>query len=87
MSEKPDQRGPRTLNDAQVARLRHTLEQSDFFRLESAAGQTIEQTPGYEIAARLGGRINDVVYGTGSIPRSLAPLIAEIEKFLPEQKA
>ncbi len=87
--EKPDMRRPRTLTDARIAEIRHTLERINFLRLPSAEGTpSPEGKQGgdrVQIAARLGTRNNSVEYPKANLPASLAPLVEQLSALLPQE--
>jgi hypothetical protein len=73
---------PRKLNDAQIIQLRRTLEQANFFRLQSGEGEQSGDVFAYEIVARLGSRTNDVEFFTGNIPEVLEGLIQRLTELM-----
>jgi hypothetical protein len=93
--EKPDMRRPRTLTDARIAEIRHTLERINFLRLPSTEGTpSAEGTPSTEgkpsgnrvqIAARIGARTNSVKYSKENLPVALAPLHEQLSALLPQE--
>ena len=76
--QKHGPESPRKLNDAQIIQLRRTLEQANFFRLQSGEGEQSGDVFAYEIVARLGSRTNDVEFFTGNIPAALEPLVKRL---------
>jgi hypothetical protein len=95
--EKPDMRRPRTLTDARIAEIRHTLERINFLRMPSAEGTpSAEGKPSTEseqsgdrvqIAARMGTRTNSVEYSKENLPASLSPLMEQLSALLPRDQA
>ncbi len=87
---KPDSRRPRTLTDARIAEMRHTLERINFLRLPSVEGTPSTQgEPSGErvqIAARLGTRTNSVEYSKQNLPAPLAPLVDQLSALLPQER-
>ncbi len=75
----------RKLNDAQIARLRRTLDQVGFFRMQPAQGDQLPDAFAYEIVARLGARSNYVEVFDGSIPDTLTPLIQQLSALMPKE--
>ncbi len=92
---KPDMRRPRTLTDARIAEIRHTLERINFLRLSSNEGtpsgegaSSAEDKPSggrVQIAARMGTRTNSVEYSKDNLPASLAPLVEQLSALMPRQ--
>jgi len=76
---------PRKMNDAQIARLRKTLEHVNFFRMTSAPGDPPTDAFAYEIIARAGNRVNSVQVFDGSIPDALTPLIQQLSALMPKE--
>ncbi|MCI0478881.1 MAG: hypothetical protein L0Y55_21775 [Anaerolineales bacterium] len=76
---------PRKMNDAQIARLRKTLEHANFFRMSSAQGEPPPDAFTYEIVARAGNRVNSVAVFDGAIPDALAPLIQQLSALMPKE--
>jgi hypothetical protein len=76
---------PRKMNDAQIARLRKTLEHVNFFRMSSAQGEPPPDAFAYEIIARAGNRVNSVQVYDGSIPDALQPLIQQLSALMPKE--
>ena len=76
-------RSTRKLNDAQIMRLRRTLDQSGFFDMKSPAVTQSPDTYAFELAARVGARHNAMELFTGAVPASVQPLIEQLEKLLP----
>ena len=75
---------PRKMNDAQIARLRKTLDHANFFRMSSAPGEPPPDAFAYEIVARAGNRVNHVAVFDGAIPEALAPLIQQLSALMPK---
>ena len=73
------------MNDAQIARLRKTLEHVNFFRMSSAQGDQPPDAFAYEIIARAGNRVNSVQVYDGSIPDALMPLIQQLSALMPKE--
>jgi len=78
-------RVPRKLNDAQIARLRKTLDHVNFFRMTSAQGDQPPDSFAYEIIARTGNRTNYVEVFDGSIPDALMALIQQLSALMPRE--
>jgi hypothetical protein len=76
---------PRKMNDAQMMHLRHLLDQVGFFRLQSAEGQAPPEVLKYEIAARLGSRLNTIQVYDGSVPDVLKPLLEQLGTLMPKE--
>lgn len=83
--DKPDNRLPRKLSDAQVANLRHMLDQIGFFRMPSAAGNAAGDSFVYELEAHYGNRTHYVVCATENLPGPLVPLIERLTELLPPE--
>ena len=75
---------PRKMNDAQIARLRKTLDHINFFRMTSAQGSPPADAFAYEISARGGNRVNSVTVFDGAIPDALTPLIHQLSALMPK---
>jgi hypothetical protein len=73
----------RALNDAQVGKLRRTLDQSGFFNYQPAPGKQSPDTHAMEIVARVGPKHNQVEVFSGDIPGLLTQLIEQLDKLLP----
>jgi hypothetical protein len=74
--------GPRTiwtLSDAELAELRHALDQAEWAKLP-AAGRQNPDAFAYEIVARPARRVYSAEVFQGSIPVSLAPLIQQLNR-------
>ena len=76
---------PRKMNDAQIARLRKTLEHVNFFRMESAQGEPPPDVLLYEIVARAGNRVNSVAVFDGAISDALTPLFQQLSALMPKE--
>ena len=76
---------PRKMNDAQIARLRKTLDHANFLRMQSAEGIPPPDAFAYEIVARAGNRVNSVAVFDGSIPDALIPLIQQLGALMPKE--
>jgi hypothetical protein len=84
---------PRKMNDAQIARLRKTLEHANFFRMASAQEPALSLPEGesppdafaYEIVARAGNRVNSVTVFDGAIPDALTPLLQQLGALMPKE--
>lgn len=76
---------PRQMNDAQIARLRKTLERVNFFRMTSAPGEPPADAFGYEISARAGKRVHAVAVFDGALPDALKPLIDQLNALMPKE--
>ena len=76
---------PRKMNDAQIARLRKTLDHANFFRMSSAQGDPPPDAFAYEIIARTGNRVNSVAVFDGGIPNALTPLIQQLGALMPKE--
>jgi hypothetical protein len=76
---------PRKMNDAQIARLRKTLDHANFFRMSSAQGEPPPDARAYEIVARAGNRVNTVTVFDGAIPDVLTPLIQQLSALMPKE--
>ena len=76
---------PRKMNDGQMMHLRHLLDQVGFFRLQSAPGEPPADSFVYEIAARLGSRLNTIKVFEGSIPDVLKPLLEQLTTLMPKE--
>lgn len=76
---------PRKMNDAQIARLRKTLEHANFFRMSSAQGDPPPDASAYEIVARAGNRVNSVTVFDGAIPDTLTPLLQQLSALMPKE--
>lgn len=85
VSKEAYARVPRKMNDAQIARLRKTLEHANFFRMASAEGEPPPEAFAYEIIARAGNRVNTVTVFDGSIPDTLVPLIQQLSALMPKE--
>lgn len=73
----------RALNDAQVLGLRKLLDQTGFWKAESSAPRP--DAAMYEIAGRLGQRVNSIELSEGNISERLEPLVERLTKLLPEK--
>lgn len=76
---------PRKMNDAQIARLRKTLDHANFFRMSSAQGEPPPDAFAYEIVARAGNRVNAVHVFDGAIPDALTPLLQQLRALMPKE--
>ena len=76
---------PRKMNDAQIARLRKTLDHANFLRLSSAQGTPPPDAFAYEIVARAGNRVNSVAVFDGAIPDALTPLVQQLSALMPKE--
>ncbi len=85
LREKPDNRLPRKLSDAQIANLRHMLDEIGFFRMPSAVGEPTDDSFVYEIGAHLGNRTHYVLCYTENMPGPLVPLIERLTELLPPE--
>lgn len=74
----------RALNDGQVIALRKLLDQTNFW-MTQGGGEQNPDAYGYDLAARLGQRSNEITVYDGSVPENLKPLIERLSKFLPEE--
>ena len=83
-SDKAYAHPERKLADGQIAHLRHLLEQTNFYRAESAQGKAEGVT--YAISARVGNKSNTVELSDRKIQDTLKPLMEELEKLLPKQR-
>jgi hypothetical protein len=79
-------RAARRLSDAQVMRLRRTLEQVNFFGMKPPQGQQDPDSFVIEIAARLGGKNNQIEVSAGDMPGALSALTEQLEKLLPSEE-
>jgi len=77
-------RAARKMNDAQISTLRKLLDRTNFFRAASSQGKQGGDAMVYEISARLGVRSNTIELFSGVIPESLAPLVEQLSKLVPE---
>ncbi len=84
LSQEARQHSARKLNDGQIARLRRTLEQSNFFRTASSEAKQPPDGFAYEVIARTGNRVNRVEVFDGGIPDALTPLIQQLSGLLPK---
>ncbi len=84
VSQKDYNRLRRALNDGQTLALRKLLDQTNFWRAESA-GQQNPDAFAYEIAARLGQRANEIEIFDGSVPENLTPLLERLTPLLPHE--
>lgn len=84
-SRKTYERAARTLNDAQVMRLRRLLEQSGFFRVTRAGDKQSPDTYAYEILARLGSKNNRIEVFTGTMPDGIQELVDYLMRWMPEE--
>ncbi len=75
---------PRKMNDAQIARLRKSLDHANFFRMSSAQGDPPPDAFAYEISARAGNRVNSVTVFDGAISDALKPLIDQLSALMPK---
>lgn len=73
----------RAFNDGQMLSLRKLLDQTNFWKAESA-GQQNPDAFAYEIAARIGQRANEVEVFDGSVPDNLTPLLERLTPLLQE---
>lgn len=73
----------RAFNDGQMLSLRKLLDQTNFWKTESA-GQQNPDAFAYEIAARIGQRANEVAVFDGSVPENLSPLLERLTPLLQE---
>jgi hypothetical protein len=73
----------RALNDGQIAALRHSLDETGFWK-EEGGGEQNPDAFAYEIAARLGQRSNEIQVFDGSVPERLRPLIEQLTRLLPD---
>lgn len=73
----------RVLNDGQMVLLRKLLDQTNFWKTESAGAQNPDAFA-YEIAARLGQRANTIQVFQGSVPENLTPLLERLDALLPQ---
>jgi hypothetical protein len=73
----------RAFNDGQMLSLRKLLDQTNFWKTESA-GQQNPDAFAYEIAARIGQRANEVEVFDGSVPENLTPLLERLTPLLNE---
>ena len=73
----------RVLNDGQMLLLRKLLDQTGFWKAESAGTQNPDAFA-YEITARLGQRANTLEIFQGSMPENLKPLFERLDTLLPE---
>jgi hypothetical protein len=76
---------PRKMNDAQIARLRKTLERANFFRMASAQGELPPAACAYAIAARAGNRVHAITVFDGALPDALKALIDQLSALLPKE--
>jgi hypothetical protein len=76
---------PRKMNDAQMMHLRHLLDQVGFFRLQSSEGEPPPASFKYEIAARLGSRLNTIQVFEGNVPEVLKPLLEQLNTLMPKE--
>ncbi len=83
--DKPDNRMPRKLTDAQIANLRRMLDQIGFFRMASAASDATGDSFVYELGAHYGNRSHYVVCPTENLPGPLVPLIERLTELLPPE--
>jgi hypothetical protein len=83
VNQKDYSRLRRVLNDAQVLGLRKLLDQTGFWKAESGSKENANAVR-YEIAARLGQRVNSIELYEGNVPERLEPLIERLTKLLPE---
>ncbi|MBI3538544.1 MAG: hypothetical protein HY070_13430 [Chloroflexi bacterium] len=80
------ERVSRKLNDAQINRLRHLLDQVNFYRAQSAQSKPRGENIAYEISARVGNKSNTIELFDGSIPAALKPLIEQLNALMPKEK-
>jgi len=85
VSKEAYARVPRQLNDAQIARIRKTLERANFFRMASAQGEPPPDACAYEIIARAGNRVHAVSVFDSAIPNALQPLMQQLNALLPKE--
>lgn len=85
LSKEAYARAPRLLNDAQIARLRKTLERANVSRLASVEGELPAEVRVYEIAARLGNRVWRIVVREDAVPDALVPLIQQVSALIPKE--
>ncbi len=79
------ERVARKLNDAQINRLRHLLDQVNFYRAPATQGKSSADGSAYEISARVGNKSNAIELFDESIPDTLKPLAEELDALLPKQ--
>lgn len=85
LSKQAYARAPRLLNDAQIAHLRKTLERTNVSRLASVEEALPAEVRVYEIAARLGNRVQRIVVRADAVPDALMPLIQQVSALIPKE--
>jgi hypothetical protein len=79
-------RAARRMSDAQVVRLRRTLDQVNFFGMKLPPVQQDPDGFVIEIAARLGGKNNRVEVNAASLPGALTALVEQLARLLPSEE-
>ncbi|MBI3913156.1 MAG: hypothetical protein HY327_03000 [Chloroflexi bacterium] len=84
VSKKAYAHPARKLNDAQINRLRHLLDQVNFYRAPATQGNASADGVAYEISARGGSKSNAIELFDGSIPDALKPLVEQLNALMPQ---
>ncbi|MEP7199170.1 MAG: hypothetical protein ABI874_05060 [Chloroflexota bacterium] len=79
-------RASRKLNDAQVTKLRRTLDSSGFWQMNPPEGKHGGDAFAHELVSRVGPKHNQFEVFTGAIPDALTALIEQMEKLLPSEE-
>ena len=79
-------RAARRMSDAQVVRLRRTLDQINFFGMKPPKTQPDPDGFVIEIAARLGGKNNQLEVNAAGIPGALNSLVDQLTILLPSEE-
>ena len=85
VSKKAYAHPARKLNDAQINRLRHLLDQVNFYRAPATQGEPSTDGIAYEISARGGIKSNAIELFDGSIPDALKPLVEQLNALMPKE--